>query len=304
MQGHVFVLTLPYRDTDVRQFENYMRMERTGNVDIVFSSDFGMLTSLRLKNHCVHMVCLAGEGSFVFDDRCYHFRRNDLVVVSHLELVGNLAPHPDLKVELVSGNYRYLQSLLPANSYSIGGSISLYANPVIPLSECNCQRLLGDMHRIRERLADTDFKFYNEIMGSLCLTMIYDIFEFHSVVFGAKPSTDRSAYVVRQLMSVLSSGICCREREVSFYARRLNVSVKYLSNTVRRMTGGSVTSYIDRFAVPILKRNLDDERLSLTQIAEVMNFSSLSYFSRYCKKHLGMSPSEYRRSLQPGADGH
>ncbi|MBQ1654949.1 MAG: helix-turn-helix domain-containing protein, partial [Bacteroidales bacterium] len=36
-----------------------------------------------------------------------------------------------------------------------------------------------------------------------------------------------------------------------------------------------------------------------TQIAERMNFASLSYFSRYCTKHLGQSPSEYRRSLQP-----
>lgn len=40
-------------------------------------------------------------------------------------------------------------------------------------------------------------------------------------------------------------------------------------------------------------------RLSLTQIADLMNFTSLSYFSRYCTKHLGQSPSEYRQSLQP-----
>lgn len=44
---------------------------------------------------------------------------------------------------------------------------------------------------------------------------------------------------------------------------------------------------------------LNDERLSLTQIAELMNFTTLSYFSRYCTKHLGQSPCEYRLSLQP-----
>lgn len=32
---------------------------------------------------------------------------------------------------------------------------------------------------------------------------------------------------------------------------------------------------------------------------EMMNFTSLSYFSRYCNKHLGQSPSAYRLSLQP-----
>ena len=52
-------------------------------------------------------------------------------------------------------------------------------------------------------------------------------------------------------------------------------------------------------SIPILKDYLNDERLSLTQIADLMNFTSLSYFSRYCTKHLGQSPSEYRQSLQP-----
>ena len=86
---------------------------------------------------------------------------------------------------------------------------------------------------------------------------------------------------------------------MSYYAERLHVSPKYLSATVKRVTGHSVSSFIDRHTVPILKKYLDDERLSLTQIADRMNFTSLSYFSRYCTKHVGLSPSEYRRSLQP-----
>ncbi|MBQ5978650.1 MAG: helix-turn-helix domain-containing protein [Bacteroidales bacterium] len=74
-----------------------------------------------------------------------------------------------------------------------------------------------------------------------------------------------------------------------------------MAYSIRRrcVTGLNVMSYINRHAVPILKKYLDDERLSLTQISEIMNFSSLSYFSRYCTKHLGKSPSEYRLSIQP-----
>ena len=100
-------------------------------------------------------------------------------------------------------------------------------------------------------------------------------------------------------MALLATGISRTERDVSYYAERLNVSPKYLSATIKRVTGHSVTSYIDRHTIPILKDYLDDERLSLTQIADHMNFTSLSYFSRYCTKHLGLSPSEYRHSLQP-----
>ena len=100
-------------------------------------------------------------------------------------------------------------------------------------------------------------------------------------------------------MDLLSTGISRTEREVSYYAERLHVSPKYLSATVKRVTGHSVSSFIDRHTVSILKKYLDDDRLSLTQIADRMNFTSLSYFSRYCTKHLGQSPSEYRHSLQP-----
>ena len=103
-------------------------------------------------------------------------------------------------------------------------------------------------------------------------------------------------------MTLLSTGICQTGRHGYYYAERLNVSPKYLSATIKRMTGHSVTSYIDRHTTPILTDYLHDERLSLTQIAEIMNFTTLSYFSRYCYKHLGQSPSEYRLSLQPKLD--
>ena len=102
-------------------------------------------------------------------------------------------------------------------------------------------------------------------------------------------------------MDLLSSGISRTERSVSYYAERLNVSPKYLSSTIKRVTGRTVTSYIDRYTLPILKDYLNDERLSLTQIAERMNFTTVSYFSRYCTKHLDQSPSDYRLSVQPKA---
>jgi AraC-like DNA-binding protein len=213
--------------------------------------------------------------------------------------ISNLAAHSNLQVEWFAAGYKFLQSLLPSNNYSIGGSISLNQDPVISLTDEQAQHLLNDFHRLRDRMDELHHQFYSELMGSLCLTMMYDIFDTHAQRDATGTHTDRTAYIVKQLMAILSTGISQTEREVSYYAERLNVSPKYLSETVRRMTGHSVTSYIDRYTIPILKDYLNDERLSLTQIAYRMNFSTLSYFSRYCTKHLGQSPSEYRHSLQP-----
>ena len=268
-------------------------------VDFLFSKDFYGMNARELSHTCMHMLCTAGEGSFVFNEHCYHIVKNDLVVMPFPHRARNLAAHPDMKVEWFAADYKFLQNQLPSNNYSIGGSISLNHNPVIPLSEEHAVRILDDFHRLRERMENRQAMFYREMMGSLCLTMMYDIFESHSQRDNTSEQSDRTGYIVKSFMQLLSTGVSCTERSVNYYAESLNVSPKYLSATIKRLTGHSVTSYIDRATVPILKIFLEDERLSLTQIAERMNFASLSYFSRYCTKHLGMSPSDYRRSHQP-----
>ena len=267
--------------------------------DFYYSSNFDRMNDAALSHTCMHLLCTAGEGSFVFNGHCYHIVRNDLVVIPMPDKVKNTAAHADMQVEWFAADYKFLQGLLPSNNYSIGGSISLNQNPVIRLTDEQAGHLLEDFHRLRDRMEDRQLQFYRELMGSLCLTMMYDIFEAHAQRDATDKHTDRTAYIVKQLMTLLSTGISCTERDVSYYARRLNVSPKYLSATIKRVTGHSVTSYIDRHTIPILKEYLNDERLSLTQIADRMNFASLSYFSRYCYKHLGQSPSKYRQSLQP-----
>ena len=268
-------------------------------VDFMYSTDFLAMNAPELSHTCMHLLCTAGEGSFVFNERCYHIVKNDLVVIPMPARVSNLAAHDNMQVEWFAADYKFLQNLLPSNNYGIGGSISLNQDPVIKLTDEQAALLLADFHRLRDRMDDRHLLFYRELMGSLCLTMMYDIFEPHAQRDATDTHSDRTAYIVKQLMALLATGISRTERDVSYYAERLNVSPKYLSATIKRVTGHSVTSYIDRHTVPILKDYLSDERLSLTQISEAMNFASLSYFSRYCTKHLGQSPSEYRQSLQP-----
>ena len=267
--------------------------------DFLYSTDFLAMNVPELSHTCMHLLCTADEGSFVFNERCYHIVKNDLVVMPNPTRAKNLAATSGMRVEWFAADYKFLQNQLPSNNYSIGGSISLNQDPVIKLTDGQADLLLADFHRLRDRMDDRDLLFYRELMGSLCLTMMYDIFEPHAQREATDTHSDRTAYIVRQLTDLLATGISRTEREVSYYAERLHVSPKYLSATIKRVTGHSVSSFIDRHTVPILKKYLNDERLSLTQIADRMNFTSLSYFSRYCTKHLGQSPSEYRRSLQP-----
>ena len=55
-------------------------------------------------------------------------------------------------------------------------------------------------------------------MGSLCLTMMYDIFEAHAQRDATENHSDRAGYIVKQLMAMLATGISQTEREVRYYA--------------------------------------------------------------------------------------
>ena len=58
-----------------------------------------------LSHTCMHLVCTAGEGSFVFNEHCYQIEKNDLVVMTNPSRAKNLVAHPDLKVEWFAADY-------------------------------------------------------------------------------------------------------------------------------------------------------------------------------------------------------
>ena len=118
--------------------------------------------------------------------------------------ISNLAAHDDLQVEWFAADYKFLLNLLPSNNSSIGGSISLNQDPVIKLTDEQALHLQDDFHRLRDRMDNCHLLFHRELMGSLCLTMMYDIFEAHAQRESTDSHTDRTAYIVKQLMTLHS----------------------------------------------------------------------------------------------------
>lgn len=274
-------------------------MKRARAAKIVYSESFDAINAEQFTDWGVHLICLAGEGSFSYNGKPVRIGPNDAAVISHPELVSGIGASDDLHVEFIAAPFSFMYNLLPANHYGVSGCISLFDDPVIPLSAEDAARLRADMQRLRERIGDQQHRFYDELIGSLALTMIYDLFEFHAKLHDGVSASDRTTHIVRRLLSMLEAGRCKQHREVAYYAEQLNVTPKYLSETVKRNTGRSVSYLIDRHTVPMIADYLKNSELSLTQICDELHFTSLSYFSRYVQKHLGMSPREYRATHSP-----
>lgn len=274
-------------------------MKQTLETPIVYSEDFHSIHSSDFTDWCIHLVCRQGEGRFLYNGKPFLCRKNDVLIILQPDKVSHIEASKDLHVEFIAASNRFLSNQLPNGHYGIAASVMLGNNPVMPVSDADALQLSKDFHLICERLGDTRHSFHKELVGSLILVMVYDLYEFHSKIFGSQVSSQRTIDLVGMLSEMLASGLAKRHRDVAYYASRLNVSPKYLSDTVRRNTGQTVISLINRHTVPIIIDYLRNTSLSISQIADEMGFASLTYFSYYVRKHLGMSPKAYRETKIP-----
>ena len=86
------------------------------------------------------------------------------------------------------------------------------------------------------------------------------------------------------------------ERFLEFYAAHLGVTPKHLSRTVKAQTGTSAAAWIERFLILEAKILLKSTNLTVQQISDSLNFPTQSFFGKYFKKSVGLSPKAYRNS--------
>lgn len=102
----------------------------------------------------------------------------------------------------------------------------------------------------------------------------------------------RQEQIFKQFLNLLDTNYT-HNRTVSFYAKELNITPKYLSSTTIAFTGISASKIIDDFVVFQIKQQLYTNTKSVKEISKNLNFQSQSFFGRYFKRITTMSPREY-----------
>ncbi|UQB70281.1 helix-turn-helix domain-containing protein [Epilithonimonas zeae] len=87
-------------------------------------------------------------------------------------------------------------------------------------------------------------------------------------------------------------------RNVEFYAERQSITTRHLSSVVKSITGRSASQIIASIVINEAKVYLNSSNMPVSEISSVLGFSDQYSFSHFFKKHLGMSPSQYRQQFQ------
>ncbi len=102
----------------------------------------------------------------------------------------------------------------------------------------------------------------------------------------------RQEFVFRNFIELLNE-YSNTEREVQFYADKLNITSKYLSSVTNLYSGKSAGRWIAEYVVETAKKLMRENNCKVQDVSEILHFNSQSFFGRYFKRIAGISPKRY-----------
>jgi len=87
-----------------------------------------------------------------------------------------------------------------------------------------------------------------------------------------------------------------------YISNKCGAKYNYLSNLFKQETGEIIHEFFNKHKVERAKQLISLGKHKLTDIAYMLNYSSMAHFSLQFKKHTGMSPSDYRKNGKRESD--
>ena len=170
--------------------------------------------------------------------------------------------------------------------------------PCMELTHAESQSLRSFISMVEQELKGSETDFSSEIIGGLIAATIYKVGDILTHYLTEHPEVDspihnRAEEYFKQFTELLGEHYK-HERSVGFYARQLCITPKYLTTLIKRISGKSVSEWIDNYVILEAKTLLKYSNMSVQEIAYYLNFPNQSFFGSYFKRNAGMSPSQYK----------
>ena len=136
-----------------------------------------------------------------------------------------------------------------------------------------------------------DIAAVREYFTARCLTDIAELSEIRS------HSAEKNE-LVEGIIARVDADILNPNLSVASLADEVGLSVNYLRSIFKENTGESLSGYITRKKVELICRLLAETDESIQDISDKLGFSTRNYFFTFFKKHMKMTPNEYRKQTR------
>ena len=266
---------------DILIVEDFSRIDFAGKA---FKSDFFLIG-----------FCESGVSDFFVNSRPVTLQAGDFYILFGQQVVDRVKQSPDFHLVALVQDRNYVQETLISMLHLWPYLFHLMESPVLRLTPDEQATLHRSYNTILQRLSNRGHTFWRESVRTMMQTFYFDICD---AVERRNPQRERFRsrlnFVFYNFMQILSANYF-REREVAWYAERLKLTPKYLSEVVKQVSGRTVSSWISSMVVMEIKNRLRNTDHSVKEIATQLHFPNQSFLGKYFKNLVGISPLDYRR---------
>lgn len=286
------------RMTDVaRQFSNLALKDDI----VVFESDFAMNDPLKypLRFDSLY-ICLVEEGEcdVSIDLRDFHAARNTMIVIQPKNYVSVSNRTDDCRLSILTCSKYVVEEVLPILTDILPLLLHHRVEPVKSLSEENANGIRNFYKFLKAKLTGPQTPFLRQKVLCILQAALFELLDINASELNSRtaPKTRKDEIMAKFIVAVSEN---FREnRQVSYYAEKLCITPKHLSAVVKDISGRTAGDWIENYVGMEAKVLLKSTDLTVQEIALKLNFANQSFFGKYFKHITGMSPTEYRRSLQ------
>lgn len=251
---------------------------------------------LQMDNVLSFFFIIEGSMDVNVDDTEFHLPKNSQIGVTHLQTLCNVRFSTPFKGYNINVSKKCLDKIW-SDSKQIPISVFMLhrETPILRLQKKEVELLEGLILRIGRNMDRPTHLFY----GNLVINELRSFFmEFGNIMvqrypIDLEPNAQKDRIIVHFIHLLREH--CKTEHSVTFYANLLCITPEYLSKIMKHFSGRTVTKWIDDALLREAQILIRNKELTIQQISDILNFSDQSAFGKFFKKHLGMSPVEYRK---------
>lgn len=247
------------------------------------------------------MIILCQEGSLALsiNGQQLVLEKDYCALLPPRSILRKINIEQSYQIKIAVASHEFLREFLAMTKETWHIAHYLFNNPIHPVKPTNSYKmylykeLLLTLFQEEPNVYSKQTRRFH-FAGMFC--------EMMSVLNKAIPDHDRleinrsrSSFIVRDFLELINADDGSH-RSVAYYADRLCYSPKYLSSTIKQMTGKSPLQIINEHAIKQIKFKLKHSNMSMKELADEFDFKNPSFFGKFVKAHTGMSPLQYRFS--------
>ena len=241
----------------------------------------------------IFALCVSGTLKASINLKEYTLHPGDLVTLIPGSIIQCCEETDAVQLSFIGFSSSFMEGVNLIQS-TTDNVTTIYEHPVLPLDIKKTQQL-NDFLKLLERIVMEEGKINPEIVKHILQGLMIGIGDLYRGKQWPSQTLTRSDEIQKKFLGLVMKHYTSN-RQTSFYASHLSISPQHLCMIVKQKTGRSVSDIIADMVIMDAKSQLKSTDLTIQEIAYSLNFPNVSFFGKYFKRYVGISPQKFRNS--------